>query len=115
MILRKVNLFFLLFFLGCSFSENSFDLILEAQDYVQRIRSQQDKRKVHATLTEKGEEVLKDSPLPLQDSFVQKFQRLESWEQTLLLSSIQRISLMMNADDIDASPVLQLDSNISKN
>ncbi|WP_112479050.1 MarR family winged helix-turn-helix transcriptional regulator [Vibrio variabilis] len=88
---------------------------LEAQEYVTRVRSQQDKRKVHAVLTEKGQEVLKNSPPPLQDNFVNKFQALESWEQTLLLSSIQRISLMMNADDLDAAPVLQLDSSISKN
>jgi DNA-binding MarR family transcriptional regulator len=88
---------------------------LEAQEYVKRVRSQQDKRKVHAVLTEKGQEVLRNSPPPLQDNFVNKFQALESWEQTLLLSSIQRISLMMNADDLDAAPVLQLDSSISKN
>ncbi|MCL9775842.1 MULTISPECIES: MarR family winged helix-turn-helix transcriptional regulator [Vibrio] len=87
---------------------------LELNDYVRRERSHQDKRKVHAVLTEKGTEVLDSAPLPLQDSFVQKFQSLEAWEQTLLLSSIQRISSMMNAEGIDAAPVLQIDA-IAKN
>ena len=33
---------------------------------------------------------------------------LENWEQGLLLSSLQRISAMMNADGIDAAPVLSV-------
>ncbi|MCP3700584.1 MAG: MarR family transcriptional regulator, partial [Aliivibrio sp.] len=39
-----------------------------------------------------------------------KFHKLEPWEQSLLLSSMQRVSSMMNAEDIDAAPVLQLES-----
>ena len=78
--------------------------------YVQRIRSESDRRKVHANLTEKGEELLSKAPLSLQDNFVNKFHNLESWEQSLILSSMQRVSSMMNAEDIDAAPVLQLES-----
>ncbi|KOO11230.1 MarR family transcriptional regulator, partial [Vibrio xuii] len=37
-------------------------------------------------------------------------QRLEEWEQSLLLSSVQRISTMMNAEDIDVAPVLEIGS-----
>ncbi|WP_295894969.1 MarR family winged helix-turn-helix transcriptional regulator [uncultured Vibrio sp.] len=86
---------------------------LEQNGYVQRVRSESDRRKVHANLTEKGAELLGNAPKPLQDSFVTKFQNLEAWEQSLLLSSMQRVSSMMNAEDIDAAPVLQLDA-ISK-
>lgn len=82
---------------------------LEHNGYVQRIRSESDRRKVHANLTEKGKALLDNAPLPLQDSFVNKFHNLEPWEQSLLLSSVQRISSMMNAEDIDAAPVLQLE------
>ncbi|RJX75542.1 MarR family transcriptional regulator [Vibrio sinensis] len=83
---------------------------LERNGLVQRIRSQSDKRKVHAHLTEKGIEVLNSAPMPLQQSFINKFQKLEDWEQSLLLSSVQRISSMMNAEDIDVAPVLELGS-----
>jgi len=83
---------------------------LEHNGYVQRIRSESDRRKVHANLTEKGTELLNNAPLSLQDNFVNKFHKLESWEQSLLLSSMQRVSSMMNAEDIDAAPVLQLES-----
>jgi len=89
---------------------------LELNGYVQRIRSVADRRKVHANLTEKGQELLNNAPPPLQDNFVKKFQNLEAWEQSLLLSSMQRVSAMMNAEDIDAAPVLQLEgiANVAK-
>ncbi|WCE28400.1 MarR family winged helix-turn-helix transcriptional regulator [Vibrio sp. SCSIO 43137] len=83
---------------------------LERNGYVQRIRSTQDKRKVHAYLTEAGKERLEAAPTPLQDSFIRKFQKLDEWEQSLLLSSVQRISSMMNAEDIDVAPMLELGS-----
>ncbi len=74
------------------------------------------RRKVHANLTEKGQELQNNAPPPLQDNFVKKFQNLEPWEQSLLLSSMQRVSSMMNAEDIDAAPVLQLEgiANVAK-
>ncbi|ARP39715.1 MarR family winged helix-turn-helix transcriptional regulator [Vibrio sp. 10N.222.51.C8] len=89
---------------------------LELNGYVQRVRSSSDRRKVHANLTEKGQELLNNAPPPLQDNFVKKFQNLETWEQSLLLSSMQRVSAMMNAEDIDAAPVLQLEgiANVAK-
>ncbi len=89
---------------------------LELSGYVQRVRSSSDRRKVHANLTEKGQELLNNAPPPLQDNFVKKFQNLEAWEQSLLLSSMQRVSAMMNAEDIDAAPVLQLEgiANVAK-
>lgn len=89
---------------------------LELNGYVQRIRSVADRRKVHANLTEKGQSLLNNAPPPLQDNFVKKFQNLEPWEQSLLLSSMQRVSSMMNAEDIDAAPVLQLEgiANVAK-
>ncbi|EKB11068.1 MarR family winged helix-turn-helix transcriptional regulator [Aeromonas veronii] len=81
---------------------------LESRQLVQRVRSNTDKRKVHATLTDAGRALLAQAPTPLQERFIQRFQALEAWEQTLLLSSLQRISSMMNADEIDAAPVLSV-------
>lgn len=83
---------------------------LEKHGLAQRVRSVKDKRKVHAHLTEKGLETLSQAPMPLQQNFINKFQRLEEWEQSLLLSSVQRISAMMNAEDIDVAPVLEIGS-----
>ncbi len=83
---------------------------LERNQLVERRRSVEDKRKVHAVLTEKGEEALRQAPTPLQEHFINRFQKLEEWEQTLLLSSVQRISTMMNAEDIDVTPLLEIGS-----
>ncbi|QMV14362.1 MarR family winged helix-turn-helix transcriptional regulator [Vibrio spartinae] len=83
---------------------------LERNGYVRRVRSVTDKRKVHAHLTEFGLELLHKAPQPLQDNFVSQFQQLEEWEQTLLLSSIQRLSAMMKADNIDVAPMLEIGS-----
>ncbi len=81
---------------------------LERNGHVERIRSRADKRKVHAHLTEKGATLLQSAPMPLQESFINKFQNLDEWEQSLLLSSVQRIASMMNAESYDAAPVLEL-------
>jgi len=83
---------------------------LQRNGLIERKRSETDKRKVHAVLTVEGRERLAQAPLPLQQSFINKFQQLDDWEQTLLLSSVQRLSAMMNAEDIDVAPVLELGS-----
>ncbi|MDP2515065.1 MarR family transcriptional regulator [Photobacterium damselae subsp. piscicida] len=83
---------------------------LESRELVVRQRSQLDKRKVHAHLTEKGKALLEKAPMPLQDSFISQFQTLEDWEQSLLLSSVQRISSMMNAEHLDVAPLLEVGS-----
>jgi len=36
----------------------------------------------------------------LNEDFTQKFNQLEDWEQTLILSSIQRIASMMEAEKL---------------
>ncbi len=83
---------------------------LEKRGLVVRKRSQLDKRKVHTHLTEEGNALLDKAPLPLQDSFISQYQELEDWEQSLLLSSVQRISTMMNAEHLDVAPLLEVGS-----
>ena len=81
---------------------------LESRGYVFREKSSQDKRKVHAYLTDKGKAMVKDAPVPLQESFVKQFRELGEWEQTMIISSLQRVAMMMDAQHIDASPVLDI-------
>lgn len=73
-----------------------------------RVRSKEDKRKVHAYLTDQAVETLKEAPIPLQDHFAREFSGLKVWEQTMIIASLQRIAHMMDAQDIDASPVLDV-------
>lgn len=81
---------------------------LEKRELAYRTRSEHDKRKVHAHLTEHGQRILEDAPTPLQEHFIQRFQKLDEWEQTMILSSLQRVAQMMDAQDLDASPVLDV-------
>lgn len=81
---------------------------LEKRALVYRARSQTDKRKVHAHLTAQGEEVLKEAPVPLQEQFTRQFQHLQDWEQHMIIASLQRVAQMMDAQHIDASPVLDI-------
>lgn len=81
---------------------------LESRGLITRTRSDQDKRKVIASLTDAGRNILSNAPMPLQASFVRQFSSLQEWEQTAIISSLQRIASMMDADGIDASPVLDV-------
>lgn len=81
---------------------------LEKRSLVYRQRSDTDKRKVHAYLTDEAMGILETAPVPLQDQFARQFGALEEWEQSMIIASLQRIARMMDAEHIDASPVLDI-------
>ncbi len=81
---------------------------LESRGLVYRERNEADKRKVHAHLTEAGQTLLERAPLTLQSEFTQRFEALADWEQSMILAALQRVAQMMDAEDIDASPVLDV-------
>ncbi|MEL0436443.1 MarR family winged helix-turn-helix transcriptional regulator [Phycobacter sp. K97] len=73
---------------------------------VVREKSNQDRRQINITLTDKGSQILDEAPDPLQQRFVRKFNAMEDWEQAMLVASLERVAAMLDADEIDASPVL---------
>lgn len=81
---------------------------LEIKQLLVRKRDSIDRRKVSLYLTDQGVITLNDSPRAMEDSFIEKFENIEGWEQTLLLSSVQRIASMMNAEELDAAPMLKI-------
>lgn len=83
---------------------------LEDRKYVERVRAQKDKRIVNARLTPEGKAILATAPPLLHEKFVDEFESLEGWEQTQVLSSLQRIAMMMDAEHIDAAPILDINS-----
>lgn len=78
---------------------------LEQRNLVHRNRSIFDKRKVQLEITPQGKEALFSKPSLLQEDFVDKFNNLEDWEQSLLISSLQRIALMMGAENTSFIPL----------
>lgn len=81
---------------------------LEKKSLVIRERSTSDRRKVLVYLTESAVDILKDAPIPLQAQFTRQFNDLQDWEQLMITSSLSRIAQMMDAQHIDAAPVLDL-------
>ena len=81
---------------------------LEAKGLVTRERSGLDRRSVEVCLTDQGIDVLKEAPKLLQEKFANTFFHLEDWERLMIKSVLERISLMLEADQIDASPVLDV-------
>jgi len=73
---------------------------------VVRQKSALDRRQAEITLTDAGRDVLVNAPDPLQQRFVRKFAAMQDWEQAMLVASLERVATMLDAEDMDASPVL---------
>lgn len=83
---------------------------LEARGILSRVRSDEDKRKVHLLLTPTGDEILAKAPAAFQDAFIERFEQLADWERHMIIAAILRLAEMMDANDLDASPFLEVDS-----
>lgn len=81
---------------------------LESRGLLHRERDQQDRRRVYLRLDPQADVLLQQAPTPLQDSFVRQFQQLADWEQSMILSALERVASMMNAQELDAAPVLDI-------
>lgn len=79
---------------------------LERKEMVTRTRDRRDKRKVLVSPTAGAEAVLAGAPPLLQEHFTAALARLPDWEQTQILSSLQRIVALMEAGDVEAGPIL---------
>lgn len=75
---------------------------LEDKEFISKKRCNHDKRRVIIKITEKGKTAIAVGIKPslLNEDFTQKFKRLNDWEQTLILSSIQRIASMMETEKL---------------
>ena len=79
---------------------------LENRGLVVRARGNHDRRSVLVELTEAGEDLVREAPSLLQEHFHRELSRLQEWEQTMILATLQRIASMMDAEQIEAAPVL---------
>jgi hypothetical protein len=57
--------------------------------------------------------MLETGPPIMQVSFVNAFNRLEDWQRTMILSSLQHLVTLMDAEDLDASPILVTGANLN--
>ncbi|MFT5446088.1 MAG: DNA-binding MarR family transcriptional regulator [Gammaproteobacteria bacterium] len=79
---------------------------LEKAGLVHRRRFDTDKRQVWISLTDAGRERISLAPDGLQELFEGRFEGLDSWEQSMLIAALERISGMLDADTLDTAPLL---------
>lgn len=79
---------------------------LEKRGLIGRTRSLTDRRRIMVTATEEARAIIKKSPPLLQEQFSNQLTKLQDWELTQTLSVLQRVALMMDARQVDASPLL---------
>ena len=85
---------------------------LEARGLLRRVRGDTDRRKVWIELTVKGRREVADLPAPLQEDFVERLHRLPAKERESLLAALRRVNELMEAEEIDAAPVLSPDPDL---
>jgi len=81
---------------------------LEKRGMVMRQRDTEDRRRVLVELTEGGRLALSGAPDLLQNRFEARFSQLAEWEQTYLIGALERVAAILDAEDIDAAPVLDV-------
>jgi len=79
---------------------------LERKGMVTRQRSADDRRRVLVAATAEARRALASAPPLLQNHFTAAFERLPKWEQHQILASLQRIVALMEADEVEAGPIL---------
>ncbi|BAV64345.1 MarR family winged helix-turn-helix transcriptional regulator [Sphingobium cloacae] len=79
---------------------------LESLGFVQRQRSEKDKRQFHLSALPASKAAIADAPDPLQTTFTDRFVALPPWEQAMILAAVERLATLMDAQNIDAAPLL---------
>ncbi len=75
---------------------------------ISRQRGEGDRRQVWVRLTAAGLQAVNAAPDLLQDRFRARFSKLPEWEQAGLIASLLRIVSLLDAEGIDASPLLDV-------
>lgn len=81
---------------------------LESRGLVLRAPDPSDKRRITVRLTNAGAAVLENAPGILQQRFERGFARLEEWEQSFLVAALERTVALLDAEALDAAPVLDV-------
>ena len=81
---------------------------LEDAGFVTRRRDTEDRRRVWVELTDAGRAALDKSPDLLQNRFERGFDNLEAWEQAMIITTLERVAVLLDAEEVEAAPVLDV-------
>ena len=79
---------------------------LQELGFVLRQRNGRDKRQFILSALPPGRAAPTDASDWLQTTFTARFDRLPSWEQAMILAAVERLAMLMDAQNIDAAPLL---------
>jgi DNA-binding MarR family transcriptional regulator len=83
---------------------------LEDRELLKRERSQKDRRYTFIYLTEKGQEQLKVLPPALHAKLTEGIEKLDQDELREIVTALDKIVSLIEAEDVDAAPVLDTGS-----
>lgn len=81
---------------------------LEMRGLISRRRCGEDRRRVWLRLLPEGRKALEEAPDPLHQVFSARFDALPAWQQSMLVSSLECITALLDAEGIEAAPVLDI-------
>lgn len=81
---------------------------LESAGLVTRTRDTEDRRRIWVALTDSGRAAVDSCPDFLQSQFEIGFCGLQEWEQSMIIASLERVAAMLDAEQIEAAPVLDV-------
>ncbi|MEZ4319958.1 MAG: MarR family winged helix-turn-helix transcriptional regulator [Myxococcota bacterium] len=79
---------------------------LVREGLVTRERNDRDRRRVQLGLTPAGRARLDQAPAPLESRFLERLSAIDPSERASLVASLERVVDLMDAEDLDASPLL---------
>lgn len=85
---------------------------LEERALITRVRGDRDRRVVYARLTEQGKQTLQTAPALLHEKFIERFGNLDCEAQVRILSALEEVACMMDANTLEASPLLDIGAPI---
>ena len=81
---------------------------LENRNFLKRTPDPNDKRRVTVILTSEGAAILENAPSILQQRFERGFSKLQDWERSFLVAALERTVMLLDAEELDAAPVLDV-------
>ncbi|MAK61586.1 MAG: MarR family transcriptional regulator [Ponticaulis sp.] len=87
---------------------------LEERGMVSRRRCDTDRRRVWIAIEPAGLEALNVTPDYLQEVFERRFEKLEDWQKSMLVASLELTTRLLDAENIDAAAILDLSNLIEK-
>ena len=79
---------------------------LESKGCLVREKSAADRRQHILRITDAGLAKIHAAPDALQQRYVEQFEAMPDWEQSMVVAVLEKVAAMLDADEIDASPVL---------